>query len=69
MTYRQESEKDEEQALICLSAPKQMKHSQEPETDEEREKTLLTLAQRTFRTWRVAKTMTVYSSYKSTQAA
>lgn len=69
MTYRQESEKDEEHALICLSAPKQMKHSQEPETDEEREKTLLTLAQRTFRTWRVAKTMTVYSSYKSTQAA
>lgn len=55
MTYRQESEKDEEHALICLSAPKQMKHSQEPETDEEREKTLLTLAQRTFRTWRVAK--------------
>lgn len=35
MTYRQVSEKDEEQALICLSAPKQMKHSQEPETDEE----------------------------------
>lgn len=35
MTYRQESEKDEEHALICLSAPKQMKHSQEPETDEE----------------------------------
>ena len=69
MTYRQESEKDEEHALICLSAPKQMKHSQEPETDEEREKNLLTLAQRTFRTWRVAKTMTVYSSYKSTQAA
>lgn len=69
MTYRQESEKDEEHALICLSAPKQMKYSQEPETDEEREKTLLTLAQRTFRTWRVAKTMTVYSSYKSTQAA
>ena len=60
MTYRQVSEKDEEQALICLSAPKQMKHSQEPETDEERKKTLLTLAQRTFRTWRVAKTMTVY---------
>lgn len=50
MTYRQVSEKDEEQALICLSAPKQMKYSQEPETDEEREKTLLTLAQRTFRT-------------------
>lgn len=35
MTYRQVSEKDEEQALICLSAPKQMKHSQESETDEE----------------------------------
>lgn len=35
MTYRQVSEKDEEHALICLSAPKQMKHSQEPETDEE----------------------------------
>lgn len=44
MTYRQESEKDEEHALICLSAPKQMKYSQEPETDEEREKALLTLA-------------------------
>ena len=69
MTYRQESETDEEQASIYLSAPKQMKHSQEPETDEERDKNLLTLAQRTFRTWRVAKTMTVYSSYKSTQAA
>ena len=60
MTYRQESETDEEQASIYLSAPKQMKYSQEPETDEEREKTLLTPAQRTFRTWRVAKTMTVY---------
>lgn len=68
MTYRQESETDEEHALIPKCA-KQMKHSQESETDEEREKTLLTLAQRTFRTWRVAKTMTVYSSYKSTQAA
>ena len=50
MTYHQESEKDEEHALICLSAPEQMKHSQEHETDEEREKALLTLAQRTFRT-------------------
>ena len=28
----QESETDEEQASIYLSAPKQMKHSQEPET-------------------------------------
>lgn len=35
MTYRQESETDEEQASIYLSAPKQMKHSQESETDEE----------------------------------
>ena len=35
MTYRQEPETNEEHALICLSAPKQMKHSQEPEMDEE----------------------------------
>ena len=49
MAYRQVSEKDEEHALIPKCA-KQMKHSQESETDEEREKTLLTLAQRTFRT-------------------
>lgn len=34
MTYRQESEKDEEHALIPKCA-KQMKHSQESETDEE----------------------------------
>ena len=70
MTYRQESEKDEEHALICLSAPKQMKYSQEPETDEEREKTLLTLAQRTcVYVTTGKKAMTVYSSYKSTQTA
>ena len=68
MTYRQESEKDEEHALICLSAPKQMKYSQEPETDEEREKTLLTLAQRTCAYVTCRKS---YNSiyYKSTQAA
>lgn len=68
MTYRQVSEKDEEQALICLSAPKQMKHSQEPETDEERKKTLLTLAQRTCAYVTCRKS---YNSiyYKSTQAA
>lgn len=34
MTYRQVSEKDEEHALIPKCA-KQMKHSQESETDEE----------------------------------
>lgn len=68
MTYRQESEKDEEHALIYLSAPKQMKYSQEPETDEEREKTLLTLAQRTCAYVTCRKS---YNSiyYKSTQAA
>lgn len=68
MTYRQESEKDEEHALICLSAPKQMKYSQEPETDEERKKTLLTLAQRTCAYVTCRKS---YNSiyYKSTQAA
>lgn len=68
MTYRQESEKDEEHASIYLSAPKQMKYSQEPETDEEREKTLLTLAQRTCAYVTCRKS---YNSiyYKSTQAA
>lgn len=68
MTYRQEPETNEEHALICLSAPKQMKHSQEPEMDEEREKTLLTLAQRTCAYVTCRKS---YNSiyYKSTQAA
>lgn len=60
MTYRQESEKDEEHALICLSAPKQMKHSQEPETDEEQ--TLIYLNTDVSRAWNGWCTNVIYLS-------
>ena len=72
MTYRQESEKDEEHALICLSAPKQMKYSQEHETDEEREKNPFDARPTYFSYVTSGKnydSILVYSSYKSTQAA
>lgn len=48
MIYRQESEKDEEHALIPKCA-KQMKHSQESETDEEQ--TLIYLNTDVSRAW------------------